>query len=75
MRVWVRTSATGLCPQVDRVDAHQDAITDLCLDSQAEWLASSAANGTVHVHNLYNAAEPITMQFDRQVNVRTSTPH
>lgn len=57
--------------QVNRVDAHQAAITDLCLDGEAEWLASSAVNGTVHVHNLYGAADPITLQFDRQANVRT----
>lgn len=60
----------SLPAQVNRVDAHRAAITDLCLDADAEWLASSAADGAVHVHNLYGDAEPITLQFDRQVNVR-----
>ncbi len=62
-----------LTSQVNRMDAHRAPITDLCLDTEAEWLASSATDGSVMVHNLYGMSDPVAMQFDHPIDVRAHT--
>lgn len=51
------------------MDAHRAPITDLCMDMETEWLASSATDGSVMVHNLYGMGDPVVMQFDHPINV------